>query len=682
MAFVLASLHGSLVNPLNMLAEPSQDPDEEIVYIDANGFIRVLDTRVTGSNPEVKWVSPGGNWRDFALGDFDVDGDFEIVAIGGGDADGKLVVYDPVVASGATKPDQLINGIPWDTLYEANLTGRPELIGTGNFDDNVPGDEIIYAYFMPASEKDDPEDTMRVVVLKADSPTPTGRGWQQHLTLDFGETWEVMAVGNVNNASTDEFALVSEASQNIQVFRVDGGARRIFEYGSQSRPPKTAAIGEWEGDERPQLAWIRDSGAQLPSLIVQMYEGDQDDWNEVYTEAFEPSPRYAFFGQINNNDDEELIMIRNVPGDVNSPRMIVRAREQDDVPSELENRLDNDNGYRAGAAGDIDGDGRDEIILIRENRMLVFYEAERSDRTNQYDVSTNRRSIKAADLDRNGFVFGPSFGIDRTQIEATVESGGPTKTEVINLVNTTTADAIPFTVEVVGSPSWLTISPLTGVTPAAISLTFSSRGVSAGDYETQVLIRSSDTRVVNQPITINVSLSVTAAVLSVQPTAMHFSYICTDTESIPTRSVFIGGTPGVRYTAAVMRSPEVAAAASGLSGPIYDGYIDEENNVLVVRDGEGNETTVPLPDGVVASSVQSEWPSGLPWLSAASQKDEIPDTLTLTARPVLTTTAPADHGLVVIVADRRAGDPPGNVRLVPVSILCAEDFIHMPVIRR
>jgi hypothetical protein len=462
----------------------------------------------------------------------------------------------------------------------------------------------------------------------------------------------------------------------MQVFRVDGGVRRIFEYGSQSRPPKTAAIGEWENDERPQLAWLRDSGVGLPSLIVQMYEGDQDDWTETYTEAFEPSPRIAFYGQINDNDDDELIMIRNVPGNVNAPRMIVRAREQGDVPAELENRLDNDNGYRAGAAGDIDADGRDEILLIRDNRMLVFYEAERSDRTNQYDVSTNRRSVKAGDLDRNGFLFGPSFGIDRTQIEATVESGGPTKTEVINLVNTTTADVIPFTVEVVGNPSWLTVTPLSGSTPAAISLTFSSRGVSAGDYETQVLIRSSDTRVVNQPVTINLSLHVTAAVLSVQPATMHFSYPCTDTASIPTRSIFIGGTPGVRYTAAIMRSPEVAAAASGLSGPIYDGYIDEENNTLVVRDGEDNETTVPLPEGIVASNVNSEWPSGLPWLSATSRTDMLPDTMTLTASPVLTTTEPADHGLVVIVADRRAGDPPGNVRLIPVSILCAEDLIH------
>src|SRR3712207_466402 len=81
-------------------AAPSQDPDEEIVYIDADGVIRVLDTRVTGGNPEIKWFSPDSSWRDFALGDVNNDGDQEIVAIGGGRDDGKLAVFDPVVASG------------------------------------------------------------------------------------------------------------------------------------------------------------------------------------------------------------------------------------------------------------------------------------------------------------------------------------------------------------------------------------------------------------------------------------------------------------------------------------------------------------------------------------------------------------------------------------------------------
>ena len=38
------------------------------------------------------------------------------------------------------------NGIPWDKLYDAPLKGKPVLVGAGNFDVNVPGDEIVYLY--------------------------------------------------------------------------------------------------------------------------------------------------------------------------------------------------------------------------------------------------------------------------------------------------------------------------------------------------------------------------------------------------------------------------------------------------------------------------------------------------------------------------------------------------------
>jgi hypothetical protein len=232
-------------HPAPVAAAPSQDPDEEIVYIDNNGFIRVLDTRVTGGNPEVQWVSPDGGWRTFALGDVNNDTDMEIIAVGGGSSDGKLAVFDPVVAEGATNPDQEINEIPWDTLYRTTVPGTPRLVATGDFDDNIAGDEIIYLYDI----RDD-DDRLQLIALKGDSPTPTGRGWLQHFTLRFSEVWQDIAVGNLDGEETDEFAVVSEDSANLQVWRVDGGPERVFEYGSSSRAPKAVDIGYWEEGDK------------------------------------------------------------------------------------------------------------------------------------------------------------------------------------------------------------------------------------------------------------------------------------------------------------------------------------------------------------------------------------------------------------------------------------------------
>lgn len=81
----------------------SADKAEEIVFIDPNGFIRVFDPITPAGGVAVDWVSPEGGWRSFALGDFDVNGDKEIVAIkGNNNTDSKLVIWDPVVAKDVT----------------------------------------------------------------------------------------------------------------------------------------------------------------------------------------------------------------------------------------------------------------------------------------------------------------------------------------------------------------------------------------------------------------------------------------------------------------------------------------------------------------------------------------------------------------------------------------------------
>jgi len=142
---LLASIFvGILLSPLPTFAKTETDNSEEIIFIDTDGFIRVLDIHQVGDNPLVKWVSPEGGWRHVALGDFNNDTDLEIVAVGGGSKTGKLAIYDPVVATGGAGKPQ-INDIPWDTLYTTAIAGgKPLLVGAGNLDAGIPGDEIIY----------------------------------------------------------------------------------------------------------------------------------------------------------------------------------------------------------------------------------------------------------------------------------------------------------------------------------------------------------------------------------------------------------------------------------------------------------------------------------------------------------------------------------------------------------
>ncbi len=64
-------------------AQTSVNPNEEIVYIDGTGYVRVLDVEAPNTPKTIQFVSPAGGWRSSALGDFNNDGDKEIVVVAG-----------------------------------------------------------------------------------------------------------------------------------------------------------------------------------------------------------------------------------------------------------------------------------------------------------------------------------------------------------------------------------------------------------------------------------------------------------------------------------------------------------------------------------------------------------------------------------------------------------------------
>jgi hypothetical protein len=147
--FVASVWHGAgacprrRIAPNDAPAAPSADASRELVYVDGNGVIRVLD--LAFSSQQVQWFSPSDDWRSIALGDFDNDNDKEIVAVRGTPNTStapELTIFDPVVARGSVVPGQSINGIPWKQLFNLPLPSRPALVFAGNFDPNVPGDEI------------------------------------------------------------------------------------------------------------------------------------------------------------------------------------------------------------------------------------------------------------------------------------------------------------------------------------------------------------------------------------------------------------------------------------------------------------------------------------------------------------------------------------------------------------
>jgi hypothetical protein len=90
-------------------------------------------------------------------------------------------------------------------------------------------------------------------------------------------------------------------------------------------------------------------------------------------------------------------------------RLIIRDyRNNDTVPIGMsEALLDGDNGYSGGAAGDIDGDGRSEIVLVRDIRIRIYGEPERSDLREELFTLTDGNSVRVGNLDAAGLTRAP-----------------------------------------------------------------------------------------------------------------------------------------------------------------------------------------------------------------------------------------------------------------------------------
>ncbi|MBW7885209.1 MAG: BACON domain-containing protein [Caldilineaceae bacterium] len=698
-ALVLAMLPAATMAPQSARAEgraldlpdeaavPSADASKEIVYIANDGVIWVLDTQFSGK--QVQWRSPTNDWRSIALGDFDNDGDKEIAAVRGtpGSATApELAVFDPVVAKGSIVPGQEINGIPWKTMYNTPLPTRPELVFAGNFDPNVPGDEIGIVRALAAGEGD-PGDITRVVIYKQTSLNPDGTSWTIHQIRDFGDKWERVAVGNLDRQGGDEVAFVDTDKGTFAVYQPDADFRKLIDEGSQTKPWKDVAFAQYFRGGNLELLAVRDAEPPLNAFVAWQYKDGKFDGDKG--DKFNPGPRIVFAGDINgSNDDQEAFMIRNCSDAESCKRLFVRGDGDDKVISEFTDGLSldgKDKFYREGAAGDIDGDGRDEFAIISEDRIRVFPDAHINANFIDFKQPTNRRSILIGDLDRNGFISGPLFGASISQVNTTAYFGFK-HTGSFTLKNVSTNDPIPFVATT--NATWLSVTPTAGTAPGAnagsmtIGYEINATNLQPSQTYTGTITFTNTNgglNVPNSPYQIPVVVKVELPPFGATPGNAYFVYYpCAEPLDTRTADFLISGVPSNTFSARVI-TLAAAANAAGLEGDIFLGQVTDGGIVLTDRTGaQGLVTATTAP--AITASTNVTWTSEAPWISSVtSLTNTLPTTLTLTVSPTLRSDNYEQAKLLLTTVDPVK---PNQLltKLHDINLLCAESASWLPVV--
>jgi hypothetical protein len=694
MGLVAAQIAGILAAWQPASAKISADPADEIVYIDKAGVIRVID--YTG-DPKVEWASPTGGWDTLELGDFDGDGDMEIVAAREENGVVHITVFDPVVSSGASNPDRRINGIPWDILFETTLNGEEPSVATGNFDPAIPADEFVVAVLEGG--------VSRMVIYNANSlrsnGKPSGRDWKIHINQLMNRPYDFVTSGDITDNGVDEIVVVdqklragSDKQAGFDVLDPTRALERITGKGSTQDEFKMAAVGQIRAGKGAEVA-VTKSVDRISKASIIVYEMDADKELSLNKEwAFVPQVDWAFLADISGNGDKELFMLRrfNNRSLPDIPRMLMRDDWGDDKSKhpEIELPLDSDGGYRVGAGGDIDGDGREEIVIMRDNNIRVYLSPHnRVDRDIvDFAVDTNRNTLKVGNLDAVGFVFGPQFGSDKSKISASVPVGTISPAYTIDIANISTPDSIAFFLGA-AVPPWLKVTPSNGQTPTRLTVTIDATNLAIGKYTSSIVIQTNNTLVINRPLTIDVEVEVTPAVL--QPASADFVYLpCTlpftDDDAIRSMAVNIGGTRDLRFRVAILEIPEVSDAVAGLNGPISGGEVTESGDI-VLYDAQGSSITVPGPqtgEVSIASTQAITWAEQISWItSVTSEDDRVPTTMNI---EVDATEFGNDFdrasALLIFVADTRAGTPPDNVYISSINLLCAQSRIMLPLTQR
>jgi len=552
-------------------------PDEELAYIDASGFINIVDPVTPAGGMPFSWRSPTGGYTDMTTIDVNGDGVDEILAIAG-DTVRLLVPYNP----GGVLP-QFSQTLPAGFKYIS--------VSAGDF---VPGDggrdEILV---QRTDNRNNSYYSVQIYDGNAD-----GTSWQLVFDETFGIDWIRLVGGDVDGLEGDELIMIRNGTPQNRDKRLmirkyapnDPNGPWITLYNHvYNFPWIDLATGNTHlnnGDIDEIILTRSGVLGQLNSFLVLQY------YNYNVSDAPDGGGKYYPYwkdigvGDVNGSGDDEVFLIRDpeVQGGVS----MLGLNWGTDAMPEWKLVLGRD--LQRVEVGDVDGDGKAEVVVAQSGSYRIYWSpGENYNHSNDQAVSlSNPVVIQLGNYDGTGISTEPpkmvvnptSLGFEMTRGEGAPPAQTFQVTNAGGGVLNVHVDARTVT-----GGDWLEVTPYDASAPATFTVRVKDvvSSMDPGTYDANITVTgtspSGSVENGTQVVKVRLTIRPTGPMLEVTPErydfSMNFGGIIPAADPITIRN--IGDSGRLFYRITVTTSD----GSNWLKLSKYSGFTDDTVDVIL-----------------------------------------------------------------------------------------------------
>jgi hypothetical protein len=180
------------------------------------------------------------------------------------------------------------------------------------------------------------------------------------------------------------------------------------------------------------------------------------------------------------------------------------------------------------AAGDVDGDGKDEIIVAQPSSYRIWLEPDVSMTTTTGELPASFRDpviMRPGNYDGSG-LQPAQLSVDQTLLSFEMLRAGanpPNQTFVVS--NAGGGGAIAYDVSKQAGQAWVNVTPFEGTTPGTQTVSIDGAGLAPGTYEETINVTAKTSGVSGSPqkVTVRLKVIATGPELKVEPASLTFS---------------------------------------------------------------------------------------------------------------------------------------------------------------